>query len=419
MELSKKKQTTVLLILSAIAGLVYLTPFLRFSFYDQMSTALGLTDRQMGVIGGVYGALNVISYVPSGFLTERMNTKRLLLISMFGMCATTIWYSLYPPFWALVIIHGLYGVFSVGTFWCAYLKSVRSLAPESGQGTIFGLSEGLRGVAQTAVAFLCLGALGIFATYAAGFRAVILINAAVFALLFFAVLFLVPDFDKDAHKTADGKPEPVSETLRHIFMGIRNPSNWLCIGIVMCGYALWNTVNGFIGTYCTRVLHISESLSSTLSILRSYIIVFVAGTTGGVFLDRFRTKGQGMMIFFLMCGLAALGLFLTESLVVVCVVISILTAYFTNCIKSTYWSILGDAGIPAEATGSATGLISLIALTPDFFTPPIISRFIDSADRAGHIETGFHMMLFWMMAWAALGIFFSLLLKRKKLYSAA
>lgn len=167
MNLSKSKRMIVLLLLSLIAGLVYLTPFLRFSFYDQIKTALGLTDVQMGVIGGTYGALNVLSYIPSGFLTERFNTKRLLLISMLGMLACTLWYATYPPFAALVVIHALYGVFSVGTFWCPYLKAIRYLASEESQGTIFGLSEGLRGVGQTAVAFLCLTSLQFFVQVAA------------------------------------------------------------------------------------------------------------------------------------------------------------------------------------------------------------------------------------------------------------
>jgi len=409
MQLSKSKRTIVLLILSLIAGLVYLTPFLRFSFYDQMRSALGLTDVQMGTIGGVYGALNVISYIPSGFLAERFNTKKLLLISTMGMCLTTVWYSFYPSFAALLLIHGLYGVFSVGTFWSPYLKAIRSLAPENEQGTIFGLSEGLRGMGQTAVAFLCLGALGLFATYTAGFRMVLYINAGAFALLFLAVWFLVPDFEK-----GKSNPEPMSTTLMNIVRGLKDPSVWVCIFVIMCGYALWNTVNGYIGTYCTRVLNISESLSSTLSIVRSYIIVFLAGITGGVALDKFKTKGQGMMLVYLLCGISAIALLVTENIVIVCIAVTILLAYFVNVIKSTYWSILGDAGIPPEATGRATGIISLIALTPDFFVPPIVSGFIARGEAAGNVSQGFHLMLYWLAAWSVLGMIASVILKRRK-----
>lgn len=410
MKKANTNRTIVLVILSLIAGLVYLTPFLRFSFYDQMKEALMLTDNQMGTIGAVYGALNVICYIPSGFLTERFSTKKLLLLSTLGMFICTLWYATFPGFSALIIIHALYGVFSVGTFWCPYLKSVRSLASEKEQGTIFGISEGLRGVGQAVVAFMCLGILQWITVTATGFRAVVLANAVVFALLFLATLLLVPD----TSDTKESEKESVSSTLSRMFSCLKNPGIWICIAVIMCGYAMWNTVNGYIGTYTTRVLALPPSLSSALSIIRSYIIVLVAGVSGGFILDRFKTKGMGMMLAYALCGITTLLLLVTESLILLCAVLTIFLGYFVNVIKSTYWSILGDAGIEPEATGRATGIISLIALTPDFFAPPIVSRMITYGEKIGDVSKGFHLMMLWMCCWAILGVAASFILKRKK-----
>ena len=129
--MNKGKRNIVLVVLSMIAGLVYLTPFLRFSFYDQMKDALQLTDLQFGTIGLTYGLFNVLGYLPSGFLAEKFSTKKLLIISNLGMCLVTLWYSTYPGYQSLVVIHALYGVFSVWTFWSPYLKAVRNLGPDS------------------------------------------------------------------------------------------------------------------------------------------------------------------------------------------------------------------------------------------------------------------------------------------------
>ncbi|MDO5409048.1 MAG: MFS transporter [Lachnospiraceae bacterium] len=419
-----KKRTLALVILSAIAGLVYLTPFLRFSFYDQMMEALQITDVQMGTIGSVYGLFYVIVFVPSGMLAERFSTKKLLVITNLGMCLTTIWYSFYPGYTALLVIHALYGIFSVGTFWSPYLKAVRNLASEEKQGTIFGLSEGLRGIAQTIVSFICLGAMGLFASVTLGFRAALWINAAAFALLALAVIFLIPDFDSENKKAAASEEEAATaekaartekkEGNYSILQFLKSPSIWICIFVIMCGYTLWSTVNNYIGTYCTRVLGIDASLSSTLSIIRSYIIVFVAGASGGVIIDKFRTKGQAMMTAFLLTGISVIGILLTNNLVFVCVIVTVVLSYMVNVIKSTYWSIMGDAGIPLAATGMATGVISLIGLTPDIFVPPIISRFISYGEGIGNIETGFNFMLIWMVVWALLGVTAGFILKRKK-----
>jgi predicted MFS family arabinose efflux permease len=416
----KKNRTLVLVILSLIAGMAYLTPLIRFSFYDQMKEAMQLTDVQIGSIGAIYGVFNVACYVPSGILAEKFNTKKLLIISTFALCLVTIWYSFYPGFQMLLVIHALYGVFSVGTFWSPYLNAIRHLGSEEEQGRIFGISEGLRGIGQTVVAFGCLAVMGLFASTAMGFRSLLWINAVVFFLLMLAVIFFVPDFDKEDAADSENKKSVSKETKEKkkgenaLLKTITSPSTWICIFVILCGYTVWNTVNGYIGTYCTRVLNIPAGISSTLSIVRSYIIVFAAGLTGGFFIDRFKAKGSGMMIVFLSTGICTAGVFLTHNLIFLCVGVTIILSYLVNVIKSTYWSILGDAGVPLHMTGIATGVISLIGLTPDIFVAPVVSRFIAWGESAGNLEAGFNLMLVWLFVWSILGVGASFILKLKK-----
>lgn len=407
------RRNVVLIILSLIAGMVYLTPLIRFSFYDQMIEALQITDIQLGTIGGIYGLFNVIGYIPSGFLAEKFNTKKLLIVSTLGMCLVTIWYSTYPGFYGLCVIHALFGIFSVGTFWSPYLKAIRNLGSEHEQGKLFGLSEGIRGIGQTVIAFICLGVMTLFASAAAGFRAALFINAGVFLLLMFAVIILVPDFDKNKI-TADDSIEPEKKTrlTTLIIATLKSSSTWMCIFIIICGYTVWNTINGYIGTYGTRVLNLSSELSSTLSIIRSYIVVFLAGFSGGFIMDKFSTKGKGMFIAFFSTGICTAGVFLTSKVIFVCIGLTIILAYMVNVIKATYWSVMGEAGIPLKTTGMATGVISLIALTPDIFVTPIISRFLHYGETKGNIEIGFNLMLLWVVVWSVLGIAAGLILKK-------
>jgi len=411
--MNKGKRNIVLVVLSMIAGLVYLTPFLRFSFYHQMREALGLSHLEIGTIGLTYGLFNVLGYLPSGMLAEKFNTKKLLVLSTLGMCLTTLWYSTYPGYQSLVVIHAFYGIFSVGTFWSPYLKAIRNLGSDQEQGRLFGMSEGIRGIAQTAVAFACLSTISMFATVAAGFRAALFINAGVFALLALAVIILVPDIDNQP--AAEGQAAaPRNKNVKKIVLDtLGNSATWICIFLIMCGYTLWNTVNGYAGAYCTDVLHISENLSSTLSIVRSFLIVPIAGFTGGFIMDRFSSKGKGMFFAFLGFGLCVAAIFLTTQMVLLCAVLTIVLGYFVNVVKATYWSTMGEAGIPLATTGMATGVISLIALTPDIFTPKVISLFLNYGEKQGNIEIGYNMMLIWCGVWAGLGIVAALILKHR------
>ena len=408
----QKNRNLVLLILSLIAGLMYLTPLLRFSFYDQMMEALNLTDIQIGTIGSVYAIFCIICYPISGILADKFSTKKLLIISTFAMSLITVWYCFLPGYISLIIIHALYGIFSIATFWSPYLKAVRQLGSESEQGRLYGISEGLRGIGQTVVATICLFVVASFASISIGFSILLIINAVVFILLMLAVMFIIPN--DTVENNGEEKSEKSASVVGIISKSLTSSSTWICIFVIMSGYTLWCTANGYIGTYCTRVLGISANMSSTLSIIRSYVIVFLAGFTGGFIIDKFKTKGQGMMLVFLAATISVSAILLTSKITAICIIVTIVLAYIVNVIKSTYWSILGDAGIPVESTGIATGIISLIALSPDMFVPIIISRFITYGENIGNIKLGFDLMLIWILVWSILGMVSGIILKRRK-----
>ena len=408
----QKNRNLVLLILSLIAGLMYLTPLLRFSFYDQMMEALNLTDIQIGTIGSVYAIFCIICYPISGILADKFSTKKLLIISTFAMSLITVWYCFLPGYISLIIIHALYGIFSIATFWSPYLKAVRQLGSESEQGRLYGISEGLRGIGQTVVATICLFVVASFASISIGFSILLIINAVVFILLMLAVMFIIPN--DTVENNGEEKSEKSASVVGIISKSLTSSSTWICIFVIMSGYTLWCTANGYIGTYCTRVLGISANMSSTLSIIRSYVIVFLAGFTGGFIIDKFKTKGQGMMLVFLAATISVSAILLTSKITAICIIVTIVLAYIVNVIKSTYWSILGDAGIPVESTGIATGIISLIALSPDMFVPIIISRFITYGENIGNIKLGFDLMLIWILVWSILCIVSGIILKRRK-----
>lgn len=408
----QKNRNLVLLILSLIAGLMYLTPLLRFSFYDQMMEALNLTDIQIGTIGSVYAIFCIICYPISGILADKFSTKKLLIISTFAMSLITVWYCFLPGYISLIIIHALYGIFSIATFWSPYLKAVRQLGSESEQGRLYGISEGLRGIGQTVVATICLFVVASFASISIGFSILLIINAVVFILLMLAVMFIIPN--DTVENNGEEKSEKSASVVGIISKSLTSSSTWICIFVITSGYTLWCTANGYIGTYCTRVLGISANMSSTLSIIRSYVIVFLAGFTGGFIIDKFKTKGQGMMLVFLAATISVSAILLTSKITAICIIVTIVLAYIVNVIKSTYWSILGDAGIPVESTGIATGIISLIALSPDMFVPIIISRFITYGENIGNIKLGFDLMLIWILVWSILGIVSGIILKRRK-----
>ena len=120
--MSKGKRNLILVLLSFLAGMVFFIPYFRLSYYDQMIRILGLTNTQLGFIGTSVAFINFICYIPSGYMADKFNSKTLLVISAFGMAATSLIYSLLPSYTIILIIHGFFSIFSILTFWSPYLK---------------------------------------------------------------------------------------------------------------------------------------------------------------------------------------------------------------------------------------------------------------------------------------------------------
>ena len=414
--MSKKRIWLVFIIVGLLAGIVYLMPFFRFTFYDQMMEALSLTDTQMGILGSVYGTAYVICFLPSGILSEKLSTKWLLFASAVGMALTSAWYATLPSFECLVIIHILYGVFSVGTFWSPYLKAVRNLSDDSTEGKMFGWSDSLRNVTNAVVSFGCLGIIGFATTATAGFVESCVLNAGFAAVVALLIFVGIPNnFDELAKRDeADEAPAKEKEGMLSVAKKILvNPSTWMLILFIMAGYTIWTTVNSYIGTFCVRVLNIDQSVASTISIIRTYILALLAGLVGGVILDKFSSRVKALYIAFAIAGILAIATMVSTAAAMVCVIISLVLAFLVYVIKATYWSTLGEAEIPPENTGLATGVISLIALTPDIFTPPVISAFLENATAAGNIAIGFDQMFIWIVVWCIVGAISGFLLVRR------
>ena len=117
LNLSKGKRMYALLMISIASGIVFFACIgVRNLYYNQLIAALGLTNAEYGMLGSVNGIANLIFYLPSGFIADKVNTKTLLVISFLGLGGLTIWFGFFPSYICLLIIFFGYGIFSIFTF---------------------------------------------------------------------------------------------------------------------------------------------------------------------------------------------------------------------------------------------------------------------------------------------------------------
>lgn len=407
--MSKSRRITAFIVLSIAAGFIFFAPCLKYTFYDQMLEVFQLDDVQINLCYSVYAFLCLICYPLSGWLGDKGSVKILVAFSLFADAAVIVIYSFTTSYPVLLVIHGFLGLFAGGTFWCPYLKAVRLLGDEKSQGKMFGISEAVRGLAQALIGFLAVWVLGQSAALSLGFRNMLWMTAAFLAVLAVFVLILFPRTQDSVQNTAEVPEEDKPRMLQ----AIRLKGTWIAIFLIITGFCAWLLANTFLTTYTVRVLGISQGLASALGTVRSYILICVAGFGGGWLMDKIPYKGKTFLGIFGLGAVTILAIMGTSRVVMLCVVLTMFLTLLVNILKSTYWSVLGQAGIPIALTGAATGIISFVAYLPESFLAVICGSWLKSAEAAGNVASAFNWIFLLMIIFCVLGCAASALLLRQ------
>ena len=142
------------LILVAFAGgIITKLPYLRETYMAPLMEATGANATQLGMIMSAYGIVNFICYFPGGILADKFSCKSLIVFSCIGTALAGFWFWTMPGFIWLVVIHAIFAITTVFTFWAAMVKSINRLGEAEEQGRLFGLLEGGRGLIGTIAAF--------------------------------------------------------------------------------------------------------------------------------------------------------------------------------------------------------------------------------------------------------------------------
>ena len=401
----------VFIILSATVALAYQLPVLRYTFYDQMLVALQIDDVQMGLLASVQGIFNTVAFPVGGFIANRFPMKNQIMFSQAILAVLCLAFGFTTNFYALLVINVLLGFFMNAALWSAYLSGLRGLGDESMQSKLFGWSEATRGLVQTIMGFIFLAIMAAVATPVLGYRMVMTVGSAALMVLFVISFIFLPKGEK---KTAtDEKANAVVKKKYTVKDVIKNKGVWITILIIFCAYFSVTVGNGYLTTYSTRVVGISESTASMMGVIRSYAIVLLGGFVGGIVLDKFTYKGKGFIIFFAVNAVIIAGVLMTNKIIPVCVGLTLLVAFVFQVMKSTYWSLMGQSGIPAGMTALATGFISLVAFVPDMFAPALCGYWIDAADAAGNIAVGFNKIFIMLIIVSCVGIIGSMILMKR------
>lgn len=390
-----------LFIVALAGGIITKLPYLRETYMEPLSQATGATYTQLGLIMSAYGIVNFICYFPGGVLADKFSCKTLIVISCFGTALAGFWYWTLPSFIWLVVIHAVFAITTVFTFWAAMVKSINRLGTEEEQGRLFGLLEGGRGLIGTLVAFGSVAVFGIASDAIGGMKNAILYYSILMAVAgVLAVVFL--ENDKPV-ATEAGSVKPLNK--KDFIEVAKMPRVWLCGALGICNYSAL-IFHGYITGYLSNAFGLSDTVVGNLSVIRTYVMMMLGAFVAGFIADKIGSRIKlikwafvGMTIF------ASLYVLIPTHGAGVPLVICNFVVYglFLYSIKAMYFSTIDEVLVPKRLAGTASGIISLCTYAPEVFLYTVSGNIVDKYVNTATPLRGYHICFIMMAVLSAIG----------------
>ena len=371
--ISNLKRYLQLGVLVVVGGAAYPLIYLRQNFELTILESFGITASQLGNCYSLLGVLFVVTYVPSGWLADRVQPRLLMSASLASTGLLGIWFSTMPQYESLLIIFAGWGISTGLLFWAALIKAVALLARHDEQGRFFGILDGGRGLVEAVVATIVIG---LFAWWTEGLgqandvalQKVIWCYVALLLTMSVIVLFAL-DHAKEIGKDQDVNAQKYS-TLDNIRNIVSRQEVWLAAFSILCGYQLFWATYSF-SAYLQSNYGLTAVAVATITVAKLWMRPIGAATAGfaGDFLNRESVLG-GLLVL-ASFALACLVLVPADAATWLLLTVVLAIGIVTYAVRGIYWATLDSCDIPDRIKGMAIGIISLIGYAPDVYLPLI------------------------------------------------
>lgn len=364
-----------LFILIIASGSIYPVVYMRQNFEGSMLETYGITLEQLGECHSLLGLMFFLTYLPSGWLSDRFSSKWLLGASMAGTGILALWLSSTPSFAQIKLIFIGWGITSGLTLWGALIKSTSLLAPHDQQGRFFGILESGRGIVEALLATIGLAVFAYLLESASTAKDVALI--AVVQFYGAAAIILAPLVVWALHNPSEEAVEAVdkpagSSMLSDFIVLFQNPRIWLAAITILIGYQMFWVTYSLAGLL-ESVFELSAVTVGSITLVRLWMRP-IGGVLAGFVGDYFQVvRFLAILMLFGGAALVALPLLSSTTAVAVLFPMVMLIGVLSYGVRGIYWATLDSCNVSTSTRGLAVGMISLLAYTPDIYVPAVQS----------------------------------------------
>lgn len=349
------------------------------SYYVAFQTATGFSNTQLGLLLTVLGIASTVFYVPSGYLADKFDVRKLTVLGLIGSGAIGFLIALFPPYPIMLLLYVLFPAFGIMVSWNAQIKMIRMLAPDEENARIMTVRAYGRTVPALIIGFGGSALLAMLDDKTA-------LNV---TLILYGVLTIVAavlawiTYDPVQKDTSESKPISVKD----YFSVMKHKEVWI-IGIIgFCAYCSSAGVT-YLQPYLTECFGMSSSLSSVFGILAKNIAIIAAPILTWIATKRKipLTKVLGIsMIFAAVSFLIFVIIPGTEMALYFAMLLYFIGAFVIMAAWALQYVPITEVGIPLEITGTAVGFVSILSFVGDIFYWTICGNFIDKyTDLTGY-----------------------------------
>ena len=388
MERKSNWKKWITLALCGVAGsVIYKLPYLRETYYAAMQEATGASNAQLGFLMSAYGLVNFLLYLPGGWAADKFSARKLMTFSLISTGLTGFYYATFPPYIMIVLLHALWAVTTVFTFWAVCVRIIRNLGESAEQGRLYGFWYLGKGLTSMVLGFISVPIFAKFGEGASGLKSAIIFYSIATILTGVLSWFIIDDDTQEGEKSSF-KASDMKTVLKM-------PAMWLA-GIVT--FCMWSIYIGFgmVTPYLTQVFNMGESNVALASILRAYVLFAIGGLIGGQLADRFKSRTRFMiyafigMIIFTVVYIMIPG---EAKYVTLALINMVALGSFIYCANAVFFSIIDEVNIPKKVTGTAAGLLSLLTYFPEIYCYTMVGNMVDKNPGIAGYRNVFIFML--------------------------
>jgi sugar phosphate permease len=393
------------------AGAIYPLLYLRQNFELSILEAFNISQTQLRYCSSMLGFIFMITYIPSGWLADRVSSRKLLTFSLLATGLLGIWFASMPSYTSLLVIYAAWGLATGLTFWSAQIKLVSMLAKQDQQGRFFGILDGGRGLVEALLATL---AIALFAyalnqessSTTLALKQVIYLYVGVLVILSPLTYWLLDDLEIEPGETVERKKGLFRNDIMAV---IKRREIWLCAICIACGYQLFYATYSF-SAYLQQHFGLTAVMVGGITVAKLWMRP-LGGIAAGFIGDwKSPEKILCLLLALASIALATMAFLPTTAATLVMLAVVLLIGLLTYGVRGLYWATLGGCDVPNKIKGLAIGIISMIGYLPELYLPLLSASLIEQYPHG----LGYKIYYLILSVFGLLGAYAAYLLARPK-----